>query len=1481
MSNLYDIGKSGLQSYRQSLAITGQNIANINTDGYKRRGAELEEMSATKASALEAGQGTGMGVRIGVIKRAFDEFLLNKARSATAYAESTSTFVNATSQIEDILLPGEANIGNMIGRFFEGLQEVASDPADLVGRTVAIEQAKQVADGFVHLSSLMEEMKDGLNVQANHTLDEANLLTKEIDKVNRQLASGSPSKANNSLLDARDKLIDKLNEYIEVHVTLNERGAAKVTLGDSSNGPVLLSPTKIVELGVEKHRNTLNFLINPMTDGITTNKVTGGSLHGLASAYATAVEVLEEVDRLAFTMIRDINAIHNSGLTLEGEKGGDFFQSLRLDLEASPANTGEASAKLTVINPEDITPDKVLFNYDANENIWRATAEDGSLLGKGRTTIRLGGIDFDFRGTAAQFDQFVYNPVAGSAGGVALAIRRAEDIAAASSIITSSNANNKNQVILDAKRSNVANDVQIPSIEDAFSNGISAVAATEFIASGSVAYIPSNVSTIDLLSLRKQSQAQFSLSESDLNELNNIVLKFNQIDDSGNTVSKTLTFDVTFKNVKGFEGNWRDADQIVDYLNRGFIKGSFASAPSTMVSLTEAGGFSSGSGGFLNFSHSDAEYTAAEATKASGNNVEAVTSASVPDATDIHIFTREGRHIAGSAPDANEIIRFTEAMTESNGFNSSAEYVGDYLNGSGEDGYLGITVQNLDQAGMLVDLGSSGSKATATFSVFEGVDTNETSVNGLSSVSQTIDYQLTVGGLSGSVSGFDISEPSPEAVASSMIEKLRADAPIAYKVGVAATPNKGDELLLTFEGLNYTVSFEGGEAIVSGGEPGRLKAFFDSSDRLHVVSKSGTIGKSEINVLLDNDLPENEDVATRLGFLSSLSQTETRFSDESLFVAGTGAVVTSDVGANIITLTFSEDDAYNLKIVFDDHPNSGTTASTDKEITVSGSVSGDASAIANAINNAIAGNQSAGGSDISSGVAVASYVGKVVTLSVRDGKSVEIFRNGSEISSGDGTVTINAVTAGLDPKKLDDAYVAPGPGFELVRQGGQIIADSSTFKSKSFSIDSDELMVGDTIEIAGVDVTLTAATVSNLVEKINDASSSIGLRAHAEGDVVTLFGKTLEEVSIGYKTRSEIEANFNAATTRSISAGSTASANVNVVLHANDVVVGRTYELSLAAGSSSIGATTVSYKAQTGDNAQGVMRGLRDALRDADILFKGSAATTLDSESVAGTLTIADDLNYGDADISFGIDSSSINHVFGESGDQILASGATQPTLSNTGTSLASQRLILSDLPSEELIVFLGESGARRVALQFDEAPNIGAEIQRNLEIRVKNAAENIVEVFDEETGTSIATRTLNSDGETHALGFDLMFNGIFDEEDRFHISGNADGKGDNRNLQNILDLQAVNYSDTSVGGFQKVYNKEVSRLGAIVQSGKIAAEAATALKEASIEAESAYSGVNLDTEAANLIQQQQAYQASARILSTARELFDALIRVV
>ena len=65
------------------------------------------------------------------------------------------------------------------------------------------------------------------------------------------------------------------------------------------------------------------------------------------------------------------------------------------------------------------------------------------------------------------------------------------------------------------------------------------------------------------------------------------------------------------------------------------------------------------------------------------------------------------------------------------------------------------------------------------------------------------------------------------------------------------------------------------------------------------------------------------------------------------------------------------------------------------------------------------------------------------------------------------------------------------------------------------------------------------------------------------------------------------------------------------------------------------------------------------------------------------------------------------------------------------------------------------------------------------------------------------------------------------------------------------------------------------------LQSTAVVNASAKDLYEASVEIESAFSGVSLDTEASNLIQQQQAYQASARILATAREIFNTLLESV
>ena len=102
MPSLFDIAKSGVQSYRQALAVTGQNIANINTDGYKRREAGLTEVSSGQGGITQIQDGTGLGVRVEDIKRSFDAYLLDRKRNSFSREETATNFLEKISELRSV-----------------------------------------------------------------------------------------------------------------------------------------------------------------------------------------------------------------------------------------------------------------------------------------------------------------------------------------------------------------------------------------------------------------------------------------------------------------------------------------------------------------------------------------------------------------------------------------------------------------------------------------------------------------------------------------------------------------------------------------------------------------------------------------------------------------------------------------------------------------------------------------------------------------------------------------------------------------------------------------------------------------------------------------------------------------------------------------------------------------------------------------------------------------------------------------------------------------------------------------------------------------------------------------------------------------------------------------------------------------------------------------------------------------------------------
>jgi len=116
---------------------------------------------------------------------------------------------------------------------------------------------------------------------------------------------------------------------------------------------------------------------------------------------------------------------------------------------------------------------------------------------------------------------------------------------------------------------------------------------------------------------------------------------------------------------------------------------------------------------------------------------------------------------------------------------------------------------------------------------------------------------------------------------------------------------------------------------------------------------------------------------------------------------------------------------------------------------------------------------------------------------------------------------------------------------------------------------------------------------------------------------------------------------------------------------------------------------------------------------------------------------------------------------------------------------------------------------------------------------------------------------------------------------DRFIIGDNRNGASDNRNALALAGLKQLHGLLGGNATFEDVYSQTVSDIGAKTHHAEVSLSAQQGLLERSKAALDQVSGVNLDEEAAKLIQFQQAYQASAQMISVSNTLFDSLLGAV
>jgi flagellar hook-associated protein 1 FlgK len=126
--------------------------------------------------------------------------------------------------------------------------------------------------------------------------------------------------------------------------------------------------------------------------------------------------------------------------------------------------------------------------------------------------------------------------------------------------------------------------------------------------------------------------------------------------------------------------------------------------------------------------------------------------------------------------------------------------------------------------------------------------------------------------------------------------------------------------------------------------------------------------------------------------------------------------------------------------------------------------------------------------------------------------------------------------------------------------------------------------------------------------------------------------------------------------------------------------------------------------------------------------------------------------------------------------------------------------------------------------------------------------------------------------------GYQVELSGFPAAGDEFKVGFNANGISDNRNAVALASLRINGTLDGGAANFEEAYGRLIEENGSRTAQVTISREASESLLLQSTSIRDSISGVNLDEEASNLIRFEQAYNASAQVISVARQIFDTLL---
>ena len=329
------VALSALHAQRRGLDVTGQNVANANTEGYSRQRVVLDSVGAPAVPAFFAKyDGAGGGVAVSDVQRLRDAFLEGRGHTEHGLSGYLDARKDVLTSLQGVLgEPADTRLQGQLSEFWKAWADVANHPEDGAPRSQLIQRASLVADSLHTAYDVQGAQWLAYRGQVDTLAAEVNTVATSIAELNvairRNTQSGIPSP---ELADQRDLLVMGLADRGGASVQARADGAVDVYLGgsalvrgDTTEAVEVTGPSTWAQATVAPPATRPTVALVWGKDGSST-RVDRGEVAGLLEGMN---EVLprwsDRLDDFARDLATQVNDVHVAGYGSDGVMGRAFF----------------------------------------------------------------------------------------------------------------------------------------------------------------------------------------------------------------------------------------------------------------------------------------------------------------------------------------------------------------------------------------------------------------------------------------------------------------------------------------------------------------------------------------------------------------------------------------------------------------------------------------------------------------------------------------------------------------------------------------------------------------------------------------------------------------------------------------------------------------------------------------------------------------------------------------------------------------------------------------------------------------------------------------------------------------------------------------------------------------------------------------------------------------------------------------------------